>query len=308
MSTPSELDIQSAADARSQLPAERLAEALQGHWLGDAPSQPITPATAGYFNPTHPRQLSLLGTAARQWLEQSSAEALNRAITAVQIWILPKDGPALPAPLAGKGCVLRSGLDESNSLRELRYVLSEGCAKRLTVHGVLVDVLGLGVLLTGHAGVGKSELALELLGRGHQLIADDAVDLFQLPHGMLIGRCPPLLQDFLEVRGLGILDAARMYGGKSVLPRQRVDLIIRLRRAADARPSFIERLEGLRSTRDIMGIPIPEISLPVAVGHNLATLVEAACRDHWVRIDGYRADAEFAQRQQHAIQNRQQDS
>ena len=131
------------------------------------------------------------------------------------------------------------------------------------------------------------------------------MDLIALPSRMVIGRCPPLLQDFLEVRGLGILDAARMYGGKSVIPRQRVDLIIRLRRAADAQPNYVERLEGLRGQREVLGICLPEISLPVTVGHNLATLVEAACRDHWLRVGGYCADAEFAERQQQAIHQMQ---
>ena len=179
--------------------------------------------------------------------------------------------------------------------------VAEASAATATVHGVLVNILGIGVLISGRSGVGKSELALELLGRGHRLVADDAVELLRPQADLIIGRCPPLLQDFLEVRGLGILDVARMYGPKAVVRRQRLDLIINLRRAADAKPDYLERLEGLRSQREVLGCQLPQISLPVAVGHNLGTLAEAACRDHWLRIAGYRADAEFAHRQQLAI-------
>lgn len=279
---------------------------MSGQWLSDPGSLSVGAEDLGYANPLHPRRLSVLGAAARRWLQDADAAAMAPLRASVVAWVLPKGSPALPESLRHQNTpILRSACDETETLRQLRYALCEGCAPRLTVHGVFVDVLGLGVLLTGHAGVGKSELALELLGRGHQLIADDAVDLIALPQQMIIGRCPPLLQDFLEVRGLGILDAARMYGGKSVVPRQRVDLIIRLRRAAEALPNYVERLEGLRGQREVLGVALPEISLPVTVGHNLATLVEAACRDHWLRVDGYRADAEFAERQQQAIHEMQ---
>lgn len=279
---------------------------MAGQWLQDPADLSFSVDDPGYTNPRHPRPLSVLHAAARRWLQDADSEAVTRLDQQVQAWVLPKDAPSLPESLREPAKpVLRSGLSDTETLRQLRYALCEGCAPRVTVHGVFVDVLGLGVLLTGHAGVGKSELALELLGRGHQLIADDAVDLIALSSPMIIGRCPPLLQDFLEVRGLGILDAARMYGGKSVIPRQRVDLIIRLRRAADAQPNYVERLEGLRGQREVLGICLPEISLPVTVGHNLATLVEAACRDHWLRVGGYRADAEFAERQQQAIHQMQ---
>jgi len=160
---------------------------------------------------------------------------------------------------------------------------------RLTAHGVFVEVEGLGVWLSGASGAGKSELGLELVSRGHRLVADDAIE-FRIDAGnpaYLIGRCPPLLDGFIEVRGLGILNLRRLYGDASVLGEHRLDLAI----ALDARtePSADERLTGRRSTVNVLGIAVPEISLPRRVGHNLAVLVEAACRDHRHRAAGYNA-------------------
>lgn len=173
---------------------------------------------------------------------------------------------------------------------------------RLTAHGVFVEVEGLGVWLSGASGAGKSELGLELVSRGHRLVADDAIE-FRIDAGnpaLLIGRCPPLLDGFIEVRGLGILNLRRLYGDVSVLGEHRLDLAI----ALDARtePSADERLTGRRSTVDVLGIAVPEISLPRRVGHNLAVLVEAACRDHRHRAAGYNACDDLVARQaQHLI-------
>ena len=173
---------------------------------------------------------------------------------------------------------------------------------RLTAHGVFVEVEGLGVWLSGASGAGKSELGLELVSRGHRLVADDAIE-FRIDLGnpaYLIGRCPPLLDGFIEVRGLGILNLRRLYGDASVRGEHRLDLAI----ALDARtePSADERLTGRRSTVDVLGIAVPEISLPRRVGHNLAVLVEAACRDHRHRAAGYNACDDLVARQaQHLI-------
>lgn len=173
---------------------------------------------------------------------------------------------------------------------------------RLTAHGVFVEVEGLGVWLSGASGAGKSELGLELVSRGHRLVADDAIE-FRIDAGnpaYLIGRCPPLLDGFIEVRGLGILNLRRLYGDASVLGEHRLDLAI----ALDARtePSADERLTGRRSAVDVLGIAVPEISLPRRVGHNLAVLVEAACRDHRHRAAGYNACDDLVARQaQHLI-------
>lgn len=167
-------------------------------------------------------------------------------------------------------------------------------ARPTTLHGVFVEIFGLGVLLAGKSGVGKSELALEMLARGHRLIADDAAE-FQLAHdGRVVGRCPPLLYGFLEVRGLGVLHVGRMFGEPALRASKALDLILRLDAGEGGE---IDRLRGRRVQTEVCGRSVPEILLPIRVGQSLATLVEAACRDQTLKRDGYDAAEDFIARQ-----------
>jgi serine kinase of HPr protein (carbohydrate metabolism regulator) len=172
----------------------------------------------------------------------------------------------------------------------------------LTLHGVFLEVFGIGVLITGRSGLGKSELALELLSRGHRLIADDAVELLRRGAG-LVGRCPPLLAGFLEARSLGVLNVRRLFGRASLRASAPLHLVIELDAPGQtsASASGIERLSGRRGQRELLGVAVPEISIPIRLGHNLAVLVEAACRDLALRRKGYRADEHFSRRQLEAI-------
>lgn len=175
-----------------------------------------------------------------------------------------------------------------------------------TLHGVFMELYGLGVLLAGPSGVGKSELALELLTRGHRLIADDASEFRRGNDGRICGHCPPLLHGFLEARSLGILNIREMFGPQALYYGHQLDLVIRLefRHEMLARtPQPLERLEGRRSVFPVLGVDIPEVSIPIRLGHNLAVLVEAACRDLKLRLGGYRADEDFAARQLQAIKD-----
>lgn len=176
-------------------------------------------------------------------------------------------------------------------------------AERVTLHGVLIEIFGLGVLLAGRSGVGKSELALEMLARGHRLVADDAAEFELAGDGRVVGRCPPLLYGFLEVRGLGVLHVGRMFGEPALRASKALDLILRLHAVGDyADPP--DRLHGRRRDTLVCGKPIPEISLPVRPGQSLATLAEAACRDQTLKRDGYDAADDFVARQMRSIQGR----
>lgn len=167
-----------------------------------------------------------------------------------------------------------------------------------------MEILGVGVLLTGAPAVGKSELALELISRGHRLVADDAPEFYPFGADAVSGACPAVLQDFLEVRGLGILDIRAMFGEAAVGPGRKLDLIVHLVRPGDPDLPTPDRIGGSRRHRDILDARIPEITLPVAAGHNLAVLVETACRDYLLRMQGYAADEAFAERQANLMDGR----
>lgn len=167
-----------------------------------------------------------------------------------------------------------------------------------TKHGVFLDVLGLGVLLTGPSGIGKSELALALISRGHALIADDSVDFVLYPDGRLLGHCHPILQDFLEVRGLGPLNVRAMYGDAAIKASFSLDLIIEIRNLSDDDLITIDRLHGVNAQRIILGQAIPEVMIPVTPGRNMAVLIEGAVRNQLLKLSGYNASEELCNRQQ----------
>ena len=181
----------------------------------------------------------------------------------------------------------------------LRIYLGRRLAPKTTVHGVFMDVLGLGVLITGESGLGKSELALELISRGHGLVADDAVDLSRTAPNMIEGTCPTLLQNMLEVRGLGLLNIRTIFGETSVRRKMKLKLIVHLVRAT-AQDKF-ERLPLQEMTQDLMGCPIRRVMLLVAAGRNLAVLVEAAVRNTILKLRGIDTLNEFLERQAQAI-------
>ena len=173
------------------------------------------------------------------------------------------------------------------------------------MQGALVDVHGLGVLLSGPSGVGKSELALDLVSRGHRLIADDIVEVIRPATGILLSRAPELLRDYLEVRGLGVINVRKMYGDAAMAPMQRLDLILHLEGRGETAPDTdaeaAARISGRRGEREVLGVAVPEIYLRARLGHNQRALVEAACRDHWLRLFGSHADREFVALQKEAV-------
>jgi len=154
------------------------------------------------------------------------------------------------------------------------------------------------VLITGESGVGKSELALELISRGHGLVADDVVEISRIAAKTLEGRCPQLLKDFLEVRGLGVLNIRVIFGETAVRPKMNLKLIVHLERSGQAGAETTERLPLHELTENILGLPIREIVIPVAAGRNLAVLVEAAVRNYILQLRGYDSTQEFIARQQ----------
>ena len=177
----------------------------------------------------------------------------------------------------------------------VRGYLGQHFAERTTRHGVFMDILGLGVLLTGESGLGKSELGLELISRGHGLVADDVVDLYRIAQTAVEGRCPELLRNLLEVRGIGLLDIKAIFGETAVRRKMRLKLIVHLVRKETLDRDF-ERIPYEPLYEDILGMPVRKVVIAVDAGRNLAVLVEAAVRNTVLQLRGIDTYQEFIRR------------
>lgn len=191
--------------------------------------------------------------------------------------------------------LLTTPIPSNTLIDDLHYYLGNQLAQHIILHGVFMEVLGIGMLLTGESGVGKSELALELISRGHRLIADDAPEFARVAPDAIQGTCPRMLSDFLEVRGLGVLNIRVMYGDNAIKARKHLRLIIHL--ATEHLCCTPDRLKVHQHTRNVLGLDIPCIHLPVAPGRNLAVLVEVAIRNHLLCLRGYDAAQDFISHQ-----------
>jgi HPr kinase/phosphorylase len=183
----------------------------------------------------------------------------------------------------------------------LRAYLSKHFADRASMHGVFMDILGLGVMITGESGLGKSELGLELISRGNGLVADDAVDIYRINQTTLEGRCPDLLQNLLEVRGIGLLDIRAIFGETAVRRKMRLKLIVHLVRRETLERDY-DRMPHEPLIQDILGVPVRKVVIQVVAGRNIAVLVEAAVRNTILQLRGINTYEEFAERQRQAMQ------
>src|SRR5690349_8258843 len=195
-----------------------------------------------------------------------------------------------------------SPLPAPRVIEKLARYLAKALAEAIERHGVFMDVLGIGVLITGESGVGKSELALELISRGHGLVADDVVEISRIAAGTLEGRCPPMLTDFLEVRGLGLLNIRTIFGETAVRRKMKLRFIAHLERPQPGGRDPSERLPLLEQSEEILGVGVRRVTLPVAAGRNLAVLVEAAVRNEILKLRGIDSTAEFLARQRTQMQ------
>ena len=179
--------------------------------------------------------------------------------------------------------------------------LNRCLAPRATLHGVLVDVYGMGVLITGESGVGKSEAALELVRRGHQLVADDVVDVCRVTENRLIGESPETVRHFMEIRGIGIIDIKAMYGISAVLNSKTIDMVIHLEAWKDKKA--YDRLGLSEDFTTIMDVRVPQLVLPVRPGRNVAVVIEVAARNHSLKQNGYSAAQELDRRLNEMMMN-----
>ncbi|AKP03469.1 MULTISPECIES: HPr(Ser) kinase/phosphatase [Companilactobacillus] len=187
--------------------------------------------------------------------------------------------------------VIGSTLPTTRLSSMITEYLDEKLAPRESIHGVLVDVYGIGILLTGHSGIGKSETALELVKRGHRLIADDRVDVYQRDEKTIVGEAPKILNHLLEIRGIGIIDVMNLFGAGAVRSKSEIQLIINLENwSADKN---YDRIGTLEDKRTFFDVDVPQITVPVKVGRNISIIIEVAAMNYRAKKMGYDATKKF---------------
>lgn len=270
------------------------------------------PSLAGYLNMIYPNKVQILGTEELAWLDGLDSrqrwESIERIMQYRPLALVISKNQPCPEDL-------RLAAEESDTplwlsprrghelLNHLQYRLARTLAPRITLHGVFMEIYSIGVLITGESGAGKSELALELLTRGHRLVADDAPEFTQIAPDVLDGACPDLLQDMLEVRGLGVLNVREMFGDTAVKRNKYLRLIVHLTQPGlYCEPGGLERITGDLGARRVLDLDVPMITLPVIAGRNLAVLTEAATRMHILRAKGVDPAAAFMARHSHFLE------
>ena len=263
----------------------------------------------GYLNYIHPYRVQILGERELAYLARGSEEdcvrRISRIVTLEPPVLVLADGQVAPEALlrvCERAQIPMFATPESSAfvIDVLRAYLSKHFADRTTMHGVFMDILGLGVLITGESGLGKSELGLELISRGNGLVADDAVDLFRINQTTIEARCPELLQNLLEVRGIGLLDIRAIFGETAVRRKMRLKLIVHLVRRENFERDY-ERIPTEPLTQDVLGIAVRKVVIQVVAGRNIAVLVEAAVRNTILQMRGIDTYQDFMVRQQAAM-------
>ena len=266
------------------------------------------PDVVGHLNLIYSQRVQVIGKAEQLWAERVGGDRWLRQIEDIMAAkppaLIVADGLEIP-PGACELCdatqtpLFTSPKACSAVIDLLHLYLARRLADTVTAHGVFMDVYGMGVLITGDSGIGKSELALELVSRGHGLVADDVVELARIAPTTVEGRCPGMLRDYLEVRGLGLLNIRTIFGETAARRKMKLKLIVHLQKHALGENS--PRLPFDNQTQEILGIPIRKVIFHVAPGRNLAVLLEAAVRNCILQLRGIDSMSEFITRQQQAV-------
>jgi HPr kinase/phosphorylase len=260
-------------------------------------------AFAGYEEYLHPGRVLVLGESEVNFLERHPPDERS----AIASRTVARDAPCLlstgssPVPPEVIAVYDAAGVPTLHTpaltgvtIARLTSLLEDSLAERRMMHAVLIDILGLGVLITGESGIGKSECALDLIGRGHRLVADDTVEVRRRAESVIIGTCPELTRHHMELRGLGLVNVRELFGIASVRSSKRVEFVVQLERWEPGRA--YERLGLDDEFVEILGVKVPLVRMPVAPGRSVATLVEVAARNQLLRVRGFHAARTLARR------------
>jgi HPr kinase/phosphorylase len=259
----------------------------------------------GHLNLIHPNWVQVLSETELDYLRKLSTAQLNDAFQQIEqtgtTCLIVAGTSNIPPELVSFANhshipLFASPQPSVHLMWLIRHYLAKALAESTTRHGVFLDVLGVGVMITGESAVGKSELGLELITRGNGLVADDIVELYRVAPDTLDGRCPELLRDFLEVRGLGVLNIRTMFGETAVRRKKSLKLIVHLHRPPGGDLSQMERLPLNATHQEILGVKVSTVNIPVVAGRNLAVLVEAAARNFVLQQRGIDSMQEFISR------------
>lgn len=260
-----------------------------------------TKGLIGHLNFIHPNWIQVLSASETDYISHLDSASLKQLFESKPVCFIVAGQEQIPEPLRElaeqtETPLLSTPQPSLHVMGLLRHYLSRALAPSIVMHGVFLDVLGMGVLITGDSGVGKSELGLELISRGSGLVADDVVEFYRIAPDILEGRCPPLLKDFIEVRGLGVLNIRTIFGETAVRPKKNLKLIVYLERPTGSELTRMERLPLEASFEEVLGVQVRKVGIPVAAGRNLAVLVEAAVRNTILNLRGIDSTQEFLQR------------
>jgi HPr kinase/phosphorylase len=260
-------------------------------------------ALAGFHEYLQPGRILLFGESEVRFLDSldpaTRTDALARCFTKQLPCLLVTGGAEVAPEMVREGeranvPVLRTPVPTAAAIGKLTAVLEDRLAHREIIHGVLIDILGLGVLIVGESGIGKSECALDLVVRGHRLVADDTVEVRRRSESIVIGACPELTRHHMEVRGLGLINIRDLFGVASTRTSKRIELVVQLDRW-DPDLEY-DRLGIDEATYELLGLRVPLIRMPVGPGRNLAILVEVAARNQLLRMRGINAARELVAR------------
>lgn len=253
-----------------------------------------------YFKSRTKRRVQIIGTKEWEYLQTLDDEVLKQRASVLFTDVTPAiifsknfeiPSPMIELALESGVPLLRSGKETSVLFTTIFNFLQEELSTVESIHGVLVDVNGIGVLITGKSSIGKSETALELINRGHQLIADDRVDIIEKEVGMIIGRAPELLEQFIEIRGIGIINVVEMFGARAYRHKKRISLIVELE-DWNAGKEY-NRIGLAEETKKLFQTDVTKITIPVRPGRSIASLIEVAAMNHRLKVMGYNAAEAF---------------